>query len=669
MQPKNDINNVITAVLGDQEVVLENPNATVEDALRKLGIEPLHCARLDGLLVDLSAPLPPRGEAYVIDAVSSESPEGMDVLAHSAAHITAQAVQRLYGEHGVSGQRIPQGNGPAESGSFYQDFDLDAVGLTASDIDLEEVRKEMLKIAAEDNLFVRVMLTKEEARARFAGDPLKIATLDGIPEETVSIYNMQKGYEDLCRGPHVPRSGVVRHVALTGCSSAHWLRESTSKQLTRIHGIARPSAEALEADLGRLEQARARDHRRIGVDMGLYAFSHHAPGAAFYLPRGTVLRNELLDYKREKLHAFGYDEVVTPTLMHRSLWEVSGHWEHYRANMFCVAPAEGEEASIALKPMNCPGHVLLYGLERRSHRDLPIRYAEFGVVHRNELSGALSGLLRVRTFTQDDAHLFVRNDQLEEEVAATIRMYLEFYEPFGFSKLHVGLSTRPEKRLGEDHEWDLAEGALQAALAGLDVPYEVKKGDGAFYGPKVDFGIEDCLGRVWQCGTIQVDFQLPRRFDLTFVDESGAKARPVMIHPATMGSVERFMAVLVEHFGGRFPTWLAPVQVSVLTVSEDSAAYGREVADELRAAGVRVEIDDSPKRLGKKVFEARRSNAPFVVVVGREEVDGSTISVTTRDVEGSCVTTPAALAAHVLGEQRHRTLAPAAPSIDGQEVA
>lgn len=572
-------------------------------------------AVVDGAVVDLSRPLAPRATPYQLQFVDTSSEEGLEVLRHSTSHVMTQAVKRLYGD------RVQLGVGPATKDGFYQDYYLPEL----SESDLPKIEDEMRKIIAEANDFVRTEVPKDEALKLFGGDELKQELICDIPSERVTVYQ-QREYHDLCRGPHVPNSSALRAFKLLRVSGAYWRGDSRRRQLKRIYGIAYPTQELLDQELTRREEAARRDHRRVGAELGLFVFSDLAPGAPVFLPHGTVIYNELIEFKRELMRKWGYVEVRTPTILNRNLWEISGHWDHYRENMFTLTI---DEDDYAVKPMNCPGSTIVYQSRPRSYRELPLRLGEFGYVHRHELSGVLTGLLRVRAFTQDDAHLYVRPDQIEDEVTRTIQMFQELYAVFGF-KTRIALSTRPESRMGEESLWDMAEAALVSALKSMNIDYELKPGDGAFYGPKIDFHIQDCLGREWQCGTCQLDFQLPEKFDLSFVGEDGSQQRPVIIHPAGMGSIERFMAICIEEFDGKFPTWLAPVQVAILPVSEKAFAYAEHVADVLGRANLRAEMDRSPETLSKKIRNAHLRKVPYMLVVGPKEAAAETVSVRDR---------------------------------------
>jgi len=593
------------------------PSVTPLDLLRESGAaagngDIVVGARVDGEVVDLNRPLRPRADPYSLEFVDTSTEEGLEILRHSTSHVMTQAVKRLFGD------RVQLGVGPATKEGFYQDYDLPEL----SEDDLPRIEVEMRKIITESNDFVRTEVPKQEALALFAGDELKRELICEIPDQTVTVYR-QREYNDLCRGPHVANSAMLGAFKLLRVSGAYWRGDAQRKQLKRIYGLAYPTQEQLDRELARREEAARRDHRLLGADLDLFVFTPLAPGAPVFLPHGTVVYNGLVDLKRVLMRKYGYVEVRTPTILNRRLWEVSGHWEHYRENMFTLT---ADEDDFAVKPMNCPGSTIVYQSSRRSYRELPLRFGEFGHVHRNELSGVLAGLLRVRAFTQDDAHLYVRPDQIEDEVARTIEMFRELYDIFGF-KCRIALSTRPADRMGDESLWDAAEAALEAALRSMNVAYDLKPGDGAFYGPKIDFHIEDCLGREWQCGTCQLDFQLPEKFDLTYVAEDGSPHRPVIIHPAAMGSIERFMAICIEEFEGRFPTWLTPLQVLILPVSVKAADYAGRVFEALSAADLRAEVDNSPDTLGKKIRNAHGRRVPYMLIVGTREAEAETVSV------------------------------------------
>ena len=575
-------------------------------------------ARVDDEIVDLTRRLSPRERPYVVEFVDTATEDGLHVLRHSTSHLMTQAVKRLYGEH------VQLGVGPATADGFYQDYDLPEL----SDGSLPLIEEEMRKIISEQNAFERREVPKSEALAVFAGDELKCELIGEIPSETVTVYR-QREHLDLCRGPHVANSAHVGNAfKLLTVSGAYWRGDPRRKQLRRIYGIVYPTQEQLDRELHRLEEVKRRDHRKLGAELELFAFTERAPGAPIFLPHGTVVYNELIALKREKMRQYGYVEVRTPAVLDKELWEISGHWEFYRQNMFTIRDEE-HDREYAVKPMNCPGSALVYQTRPRSYKDLPMRLGEFGYVHRNELTGVLTGLLRVRAFTQDDAHLYLCPEQIEDEVKRTVRMFGEIYDVFGF-KAKVALSTRPQERMGDETLWDQAEAALESALGQMGVEFTVRPGEGAFYGPKIDFQIEDCLGREWQCGTCQLDFQLPEKFGLTYVGQDGKPHRPVIIHPAAMGSIERFMAICIEDFEGRLPTWLSPVQALILPVSDKALDYAGKVLEELTRAGARAEVDTSSAPLGKRIRNAHLRRVPYMLIVGPKEAEAATVSVRDR---------------------------------------
>lgn len=539
----------------------------------------------------------------------------LSILRHSAAHLLAQALRRLYPD-------VQLGIGPAIENGFYYDFDTSAA---VSADDLPRIEEAMRQIARENHPIRRRVVEREEAARLFAelGDGLKLELLEGIPAgEEVSLYE-QGEFVDLCRGPHVSSTGDLQAFKLLSLAGAYWRGDSSNKMLKRIYGTAFAGQAELDAHLHFLEEAQQRDHRKLGKQLELFMFSEEAPGMPFYLPKGQIVRNELESFSRELLRQYGYDEVRTPLMMNQRLWEESGHWEHYHENMYFT---EVDDRSFALKPMNCPGHMLIFKNRLRSYRELPIRIAEFGQVHRHEFSGALNGMLRVRTFCQDDAHIFVTPSQVGEEIKKVIQLIDRMYSVFGFSYA-VELSTRPEKSLGDDALWEQAEGALRQVLEELGIDYKLNPGDGAFYGPKIDFHIRDALQRSHQCATVQLDFQMPLKFELSYVDEENRKAHPIVIHRAVYGSIDRFLAILIEHYAGAFPTWLAPVQVKLIPVSENNGEYAREVQEELLQAGVRVELDARSEKLGYKIREAQKDKIPYILVVGDREQERKQASV------------------------------------------
>jgi threonyl-tRNA synthetase len=556
---------------------------------------------------DLAAPLPD-GETVAI--VTARDPESLDLLRHDTAHVLAAAILDLY-----PGTRISIG--PPIADGFYYDFEFPE-GVSISTDDFGAIEAAMKRHVKADEPFVREDVTSAAARERFLGEdqPYKVELIDDLGEETVSLYT-NGPFTDLCRGPHAPSTKRIKAFKLLSTAGAYWRGDSSRTMLTRIYGTAFHSKEELEAHLERLEQARARDHRRLGAELDLFRFSEVSPGAAFWLPRGTTIYNTLVGLSREMGAARGFTEVQTPQLYDAELWRTSGHWGKYRENMFVT---ESEDRPLGVKPMNCPGHAHLYSLQRFSHRDLPIRYAEPGQLHRDEPSGTLHGLLRVRRFVQDDAHIFCTEAQLPAEIDRALDQCFETYRIFGFEP-EIELSTRPEERIGTDEMWDRAEAALARALDDQQLSYRVNEGDGAFYGPKIDLHVTDSLGRSWQLGTVQVDYSMPERFELRYTGADNAEHRPVMIHTARMGSFERFIGILIEHYAGEFPLWLAPDQAVVLPVADRFNEYGAGVAARLREAGVRASLDDRSESVGRKIREAELRKIPYMLVVGEREAE------------------------------------------------
>lgn len=552
-----------------------------------------------------------------------EADEAQHVIRHSAAHIMAQAIKHLYPEADFA-------YGPATDNGFYYDVDLGDKKI--SEDDLPTIEAEMKKIVKENLKFQVFELPREEAIALMEerGEKYKVEHIGDLADDARITFYQQGDYIDMCVGPHLTYTKALKAFKLTGVSGAYWKNDANNKMLTRINGTAFATKDELEAHLTLLEEAKKRDHRRIGREMDLFMMRDEAPGFPFFLPNGMVLKNTLLDYWREIHHKAGYVEISTPQIMNKSLWLTSGHWDHYKDNMYSTMIDDEE---YCIKPMNCPGGVLVYSSKPHSYRELPIRAGEIGLVHRHELRGALHGLFRVRCFNQDDAHLFVTPEQLTDEIVGVVRLIDSVYQKFGF-KYHVELSTRPEDSMGSDEDWAAAEEGLKVALDKLDMDYVVNEGDGAFYGPKIDFHLEDSLGRTWQCGTVQLDFQMPQNFDLTYVDADGEKKRPIMLHRVCFGSIERFIGILIEHYAGKFPVWLAPMQVKVLPVSEKSRDYAHQVTEQLEAAGIRVVCDDRDEKIGYKIREARGvDRVPYMLILGEKEVEAGNISVRDRSNE------------------------------------
>jgi threonyl-tRNA synthetase len=602
--------------------------ATGADAAEAIGSGLARAAlgiRVDGELRDLSAPLP---DGARIEIVTDRDDDALWLLRHDAAHVMATAVLDLW-----PGTKVSIGP-PIENG-FYYDFEFPD-GFRPSDSDLERIEQEMAKHVAADEPFERRELTAQEAIEQFVADeqPYKVELIEDLVRdegvETVSLYR-NGPFEDLCRGPHGPSTGRIGAFKLTSLAGAYWRGDENRQMLTRIYGTAFPDSKQLSEHIQRIEEAKARDHRRLGPELGLFILREEAPGMPLWLPNGAVLLRLIEAEVRKQLRRRGYEEIKTPQILDEELWHRSGHWDNYRENMFFAEPSERDrdetQRRYAVRPMNCPGACLAFGSEARSYRDLPLRLAEFGLVSRYEREGVLHGLLRVRAFTQDDAHVYCTIDQLPAEVDSICEAIDELYARFGFERVRVELSTRPERSLGTDEQWERATDALRHALDRQGREYDVSPGEGTFYGPKIDFHITDALGRSWQCGTCQVDFQMPERFELAYRGEDNAEHRPVMIHRALLGSMERFAGILIEHYAGRFPLWLAPIQVVVLPVADRHGEYASRVADELRRAGLRARVDDRSESVGKKIRDAELSKAPFMFVVGDREQEGGAAAV------------------------------------------
>ena len=593
--------------------------ATVADVAASIGAGLAKAAlagKVDGTLVDLTATVT---DGATVEIITAKSPEALHIMRHSCAHIMAEAVQELY-----PGTQIAFG--PATDDGYFYDFELPN---NISSDDFGAIEKKMAEIVKADEPFVREVVSIDEAKKIFADQRFKLEHIDDLTDQEISIYR-HGSFVDLCAGPHVPSAGKIGAFKMMKLAGAYWRGDATREQLQRLYGTAFFKKSELEEYLHNLEEAEKRDHRRIGREMDIFMMRDEAPGFPFFLPNGMILKNTLLDYWREIHKKAGYVEISTPMIMNKQLWQTSGHWDHYKDNMYSTVIDEEE---YCVKPMNCPGGVLVYASKPHSYRDLPIRAGEIGLVHRHEMKGALHGLFRVRCFNQDDAHLFVRPDQLTEEIVGVVKLIDSVYQQFGFT-YHVELSTRPEDSMGSDEDWEAAEAGLKTALEELGMEYEVNEGDGAFYGPKIDFHLTDSLGRTWQCGTVQLDFQMPQNFDLEYTDADGSKKRPVMLHRVCYGSVERFIGILIEHYAGKFPVWLAPMQVKVLPVSEKSRDYAHKVADAIEAAGIRVVVDNRDEKIGYKIREARSiDRVPYMVIVGEKEAEEGTISVRDRTNE------------------------------------
>jgi threonyl-tRNA synthetase len=601
-------------------------------------------ARVNGSIWDLDRPL--EGDTSLA-ILTDKDPDALEVLRHSSAHILATAVRELFPNAGI-------GFGPPIEDGFYYDFQVDR---PFTPEDLEKIEARMAEVTAKDYPFVREVVDRAEANRRFADDPLKLERISELgDDETITVYT-DGPFQDLCRGPHIPRTGRLKHFKLLHGAGAYWRGDERRQMLQRIYGTAWFKKEDLDAYLHRLEEARKRDHRRVGRELDLFTFHPSAPGAAFWTERGTTIYNLLVDFVRER-QAMAFREIKTPLLFNKMLWETSGHWGKYRENMFLVLNKETGEHDSSLKPMNCPSHYLLYSAKKHSYRDLPLRYVTFDVLHRNEVTGALSGLTRVRQFAQDDCHVFLTQAQIVDEVKFLMDFILGYYRTFGLTAA-LKFATRPETRIGSDELWDQAEAALRGALEATGMPYELKAGDGAFYGPKIDFDVTDSIGRSWQLGTIQLDYNAPERFDLRYVGEDNADHRPVVIHRAVSGSFERFIAILIEHFAGAFPVWLSPEQVRVIPISDAQTEAARRLTDRLTAAGVRAHLDDRSETLNYRIRDGEVWKIPYMAVVGQREADSDSLALRVRGAgKKQEVMLAEAFIARVTEEVRTRALTP-----------
>ena len=570
---------------------------------------------IDGEVVDLRTVIDKDCELNIL---TFNDEKGKGAFRHTTSHIMAQAIKRLYPDTKLA-------IGPSIEDGFYYDIDRETP-LVAED--LEKIEAEMKKIVKEDLPIKQYTMPRSEAIAYFKekDEPYKVELIEDLPEDAVISFYSQGEFTDLCAGPHLMSTKPVKAFKLTSLAGAYWRGSEKNKMLQRVYGTSYPKKAELEEYLHMMEEAKKRDHRKLGKELGLFMMREEGPGFPFFLPKGMELKNQLLDYWREIHKKAGYVEISTPIMLSRHLWETSGHWDHYKDNMYTTVI---DDEDFAIKPMNCPGGILVYESEPRSYRDLPLRMGELGLVHRHEKSGQLHGLMRVRCFTQDDAHIFMTPEQVRDEIKGVVKLINEVYSLFGF-KYHVELSTRPEDSMGSDEDWDMATEALRGALDDLGLPYVVNEGDGAFYGPKIDFHLEDSIGRTWQCGTIQLDFQLPLRFNCEYIGADGEKHRPIMIHRVAFGSIERFIGILIEHFAGAFPTWLSPVQVKVLPISDKYMEYGEKVKAALEAANIRTEIDTRAEKIGYKIREAQQAKIPYMLVVGQKEEEDGTVAVRSR---------------------------------------
>lgn len=598
----------------DDGATCQNAASAISEGLARAAV----AAKVNGNLVDLSAELK---EGDKLEIVTLKDKEGLEVYRHTCAHVLAQAVKNIFPTCNLA-------IGPVIDNGFYYDIDFKT---PITQDDFAKIETEMAKIIKSNIAIKRFELPRDEAIKLMTkyNEKYKVELINDLPDDAVISFYKQGAFTDLCRGPHLPSTGKIKAFKLVSIAGAYWRGDEKNKMLTRIYGTAFATKEEMKAYFEMLEEAKKRDHIRLGRELKLFALLNEGKGFPFFLPNGMVLKNALVDYWRDLHRKEGYVEIQTPIILTRTLWENSGHWEHYKDNMY-TTKIDGEDC--AVKPMNCPGGMLVYKLEPHSYKDLPLRVAEMGLVHRHEKSGQLHGLFRVRCFTQDDAHIFMLPEQITDEIKGVVRLTDKIYKQFGF-KYKVELSTRPEDSMGSAEDWELATSALQKALDEMNIDYEINEGDGAFYGPKIDFHLQDSIGRTWQCGTIQLDFQMPQRFELEYVGEDGKKHRPIMIHRAIFGSIERFIGILIEHFAGKFPVWLAPKQVKILPITDRTAEYADEVLKKLTAAGIRAEVDGRSEKIGYKIREAKMEKVPYVLVVGDKEAEDGTVNVNKRGVE------------------------------------
>ncbi|WP_346890496.1 threonine--tRNA ligase [Clostridium sp. UBA1056] len=607
-----------TVKLNDGSIREIQDNFSVQDLAKSISknlAKSVIVGEINGTLVDLSYKLKDHDEVNIL---TYDDERAAEVIRHSTSHIMAQAVKRIYKDTKLA-------IGPSIENGFYYDFDMEN---SLSDEDLENISVEMNKIISEDLKFERIDVSREEAIKLMEEieETYKVELINNLPEgEKISLYK-QGNHIDLCRGPHVPSTKYIKAFKLIRVAGAYWRGNEKNKMLQRVYGVAFANKSLLEAYLHNLEEAKKRDHRKLGKELKLFTFAEEGPGFPFFLPKGVILKNILIDFWRELHLAAGYSEIETPIMLNKRLWETSGHWYHYRENMYI---SNIDEEEFALKPMNCPGGMLVYKSEAHSYRDFPMRVGELGRVHRHELSGVLHGLMRVRAFTQDDAHIFMLPSQIKSEIKGVIELIDKVYSRFGF-KYNLELSTRPDDSMGSDEEWAVAENSLKGALDELNLDYKINEGNGAFYGPKIDFHLEDSIGRSWQCGTIQLDLQLPQRFELDYIGNDGEKHRPIVIHRVIFGSIERFIGILIEHFAGKFPTWLSPVQVKILPISNKFKDYSEKVKRRLSTNGIRVELDYRDEKIGYKIREARNERVPYIIVIGEKEEKDNKISLRSR---------------------------------------
>ena len=605
------------------------------------GLARVACAvKINGKVMGLTTELEDDIDEFVV--LKFEDEGGKSTYRHTASHIMAHAVKRLWPDTKVA-------IGPAIESGFYYDFDVEK---PFTPEDLEKIEAEMQKIIDEKHPVERFELPRAEALKFMEekGEPYKVELINDLPEDSVISFYRQGDFTDLCAGPHLPDTGRVKSFKLLSAAGAYWRGSEKNKMLQRIYGTAFDNKKELKNYLNQLEEAKKRDHRKLGKELELFAMMDEGPGFPFFLPKGMIIKNELINYWRDIHTKAGYVEISTPIILSRQLWETSGHWNYYRENMYTTVIDEND---FAIKPMNCPGGMLVYKNKPHSYREFPLRVGELGLVHRHEMSGALHGLMRVRSFTQDDAHIFMTPEQIKDEIKNVINLIDKIYKVFGFS-YHMELSTRPEKSIGKDEDWELSTQALKDALDEENLKYVINEGDGAFYGPKIDFHLEDCIGRTWQCGTIQLDFQMGERFELEYTGADGQKHRPIMIHRVAFGSIERFIGILIEHYAGTFPVWLSPVQAKVLTITDRSNAYAADVVSLFESRGIRCELDTRNEKVGFKIREARNERVPYIAVIGDKETDEGTLSVRMRGVKEDVVMTPEELAQKICGDVKDR---------------
>lgn len=609
---------MINITLKDGKVIEVEKGVKVSDIAMKISpalYKKAVGAKINGEIAELMTEIKEDSE---LEILTFDDEEGRKTVRHTSSHILAQAVKRLYPEAKLA-------IGPAIDNGFYYDFDID---FTFTPEMLEKIEKEMAKIVKENLEIERFELPREEAikLVKDASEPYKVELIEDLPEGEVISFYKQGDFVDLCAGPHLPSTGKIKAIKLLSVAGAYWRGDEKNKMIQRIYGTAFLKKSELEAYLKMLEEAKRRDHRKLGKELDLFTINEEGPGFPFFHPKGMVVRNILENFWREKHTKAGYDEIRTPVILNEELWHRSGHWDHYKENMYFT---KIDNENFAIKPMNCPGSILVYKSHLHSYKEFPMRLGELGLVHRHELSGALHGLMRVRCFTQDDAHIFMTKEQIKDEILNVIKLIDDFYKVFGF-EYFVELSTRPEDSMGSDEDWEVATNGLKNALEGAGLEYKINEGDGAFYGPKIDFHLKDCIGRTWQCGTIQLDFQMPERFDLTYVGQDGEKHRPVMVHRVVFGSIERFIGILIEHFAGAFPTWLAPVQVKVMTITDSQKDYANKVVNDLKEKGIRVEFDDRNEKIGYKIREAQLQKVPYMIILGDKEVSENKVAVRSR---------------------------------------